>query len=301
MNNEEELLIKIKNYEDIIFYLENELNKTKEHLKKYTAPSNMKKYYENHKEEIKQKVKEYKENATYMVSKEVIAERNKRAYQKRKEIYKIIRKNGGWNNWDMVEIATHNCKNFTEARIKEQEYYQLLKATLNSNCPYKLRTKKADISNHIPNPIPNHIPNHIPNPIPNHIPNHIPNPIPIPNDKKLDDLKTPTQFCCLKCDYNTTRKLNYERHIQSNKHKHKLEALPIKVEGFKCICGNTYKYSQGLSKHKNMCELYKNNKIMCKKTLIPVTSEYILQIIMQNHELTNLLMQQNIELNNATK
>ena len=46
MNNEK-LLTKIKNYEDRILYLENELNETKEHLKKYTAPSNMKKYYEN--------------------------------------------------------------------------------------------------------------------------------------------------------------------------------------------------------------------------------------------------------------
>jgi len=84
MNNEE-LLTKIKNYEDRILYLENELNKTKEHLKKYTAPSNMKKYYENHKEEIKQKVKEYKEMTNYVVPKDVIKERNKRAYQKRKE------------------------------------------------------------------------------------------------------------------------------------------------------------------------------------------------------------------------
>ena len=49
-------MTKIKNYEDIILCLENELNATKEHLKKYTSPSNMKKYYENHKEEIKQKV-----------------------------------------------------------------------------------------------------------------------------------------------------------------------------------------------------------------------------------------------------
>ena len=58
MNNEE-LLTKIKNYEDRILYLENELNETKEHLKKYTAPSNMKKYYQNHKEEIIKKVKEF--------------------------------------------------------------------------------------------------------------------------------------------------------------------------------------------------------------------------------------------------
>ena len=84
MDNQE-LLTKIKNYEERILYLENELNQTKEHLKKYTAPSNMKKYYQNHKEEIKQKVKEYKINTNYVVPKEVIKERNKRAYQKRKE------------------------------------------------------------------------------------------------------------------------------------------------------------------------------------------------------------------------
>ena len=92
MNNEE--LIK----ENILLKEElektkNELIETKEHLKKYTAPSNMKKYYENHKEEIKQKVKEYKINTNYVVPKEVIKERNKRVYQKRNKIIKFQIKN----------------------------------------------------------------------------------------------------------------------------------------------------------------------------------------------------------------
>ena len=39
--------------------LKNELIQTKEHLKKYTAPEYKKIYYENNKEEIKQKHKEY--------------------------------------------------------------------------------------------------------------------------------------------------------------------------------------------------------------------------------------------------
>ena len=65
--------------------LEEELQATKEHLKKYTAPSSKKLYYEQNKEEIKQKVKEYKEKTNYVVTKDVIKERNKRAYQKRKE------------------------------------------------------------------------------------------------------------------------------------------------------------------------------------------------------------------------
>lgn len=45
---------------DKIFILENELKHTKEHLKKYTAPSCKKLYYEINKEEIKKKHKEYK-------------------------------------------------------------------------------------------------------------------------------------------------------------------------------------------------------------------------------------------------
>ena len=61
-----EVIALIKSYEEQIALLETQLNDTKEHLKKYTAPSNMKKYYENHKEEIKMKVKEYKEKTNYV-------------------------------------------------------------------------------------------------------------------------------------------------------------------------------------------------------------------------------------------
>jgi hypothetical protein len=43
------------------------------------------------------------------------------------KIYDVIRQNGGWNNWSMVEIAKYCCQDVTEARIKEQEHYELLK------------------------------------------------------------------------------------------------------------------------------------------------------------------------------
>ena len=39
--------------------LHDELNETKEHLKKYTAPKRSKTYYENHKEELLEKMKKY--------------------------------------------------------------------------------------------------------------------------------------------------------------------------------------------------------------------------------------------------
>jgi len=45
--------------------LEEELQATKEHLKKYTAPASSKLYYEKHKEEQKQRVKEYQKRTNY--------------------------------------------------------------------------------------------------------------------------------------------------------------------------------------------------------------------------------------------
>jgi len=65
---------------------ENEMLKQKvleleERLKKYTAPARSKTYYENHKEELLEKVKEYKNN----LSSEKKKEYAKRAYLKKKE------------------------------------------------------------------------------------------------------------------------------------------------------------------------------------------------------------------------
>jgi len=69
----------ITKLEEQIKQLTDELNETKEHLKKYTAPSRSKTYYENHKEELLEKMKQY------TPSKEKIKEKNKKAYLKRKE------------------------------------------------------------------------------------------------------------------------------------------------------------------------------------------------------------------------
>jgi hypothetical protein len=69
----------VSKLEEKIKQLTDELNETKEHLKKYTAPSRSKTYYENHKEELLEKMKKY------TPSQEKIKEKNKKAYLKRKE------------------------------------------------------------------------------------------------------------------------------------------------------------------------------------------------------------------------
>ena len=73
-------------YEELQKEYELKINELKEHLKKYTAPSRNKKYYENHRDEIIQKSQEYKEKTVNkkVVSPEKIKEYNKKAYEKRK-------------------------------------------------------------------------------------------------------------------------------------------------------------------------------------------------------------------------
>ena len=83
----EELLKEIYFLKEENEKIKSELQETKEHLKKYTAPSNMKKYYQSHKESIIKKVKEYKEKNNYKpnIDIEKRKEYNKIAYQKRKD------------------------------------------------------------------------------------------------------------------------------------------------------------------------------------------------------------------------
>jgi len=65
--------------------LKEELQATKEHLKKYTAPASSKVYYEKHKEAQKQRVRIYKETTNYKPTPEQKKEYNKQSYLKRKE------------------------------------------------------------------------------------------------------------------------------------------------------------------------------------------------------------------------
>ena len=67
--------------------LKEELEATKEHLKKYTAPSYKKKYYEKNKDVIKERNANYKKNTNYKYepTPEKKKEYARRAYLKKKE------------------------------------------------------------------------------------------------------------------------------------------------------------------------------------------------------------------------
>jgi hypothetical protein len=72
--------------------LKEELEKIKEQLNRYVAPERHKMYYENNKEKIKQRVKDYQENTNYQST--ISAEKKKQyartAYLKKKEKLKKL-------------------------------------------------------------------------------------------------------------------------------------------------------------------------------------------------------------------
>jgi len=50
-------------------------------------------------------------------------------------VYSFIRDNGGWDNWEMIEIEKNKCVDGNEARTRERYWCEELNATLNKRNP----------------------------------------------------------------------------------------------------------------------------------------------------------------------
>lgn len=72
--------------------------------------------------------------------------------------------------------------------------------------------------------------------------------------------KTP-QFVCKSCDFKCSKQSDYDRHIETMKHKMLINAnkkTPDKEEQvFICICGNKYNHRSSFSRHKRTCNAVK--------------------------------------------
>ena len=51
------------------------------------------------------------------------------------KIYKFIRDNGGFNNWDMIMIEEYSCNNKKQLETRERYWIEQLKSNLNSELP----------------------------------------------------------------------------------------------------------------------------------------------------------------------
>jgi len=55
------------------------------------------------------------------------------------KVYQVIRDNGGFDNWDIIEIGRQLCIDYTDARKKEQEYIEYYNCDMNSRNAYTNR------------------------------------------------------------------------------------------------------------------------------------------------------------------
>ena len=82
--------------------------------------------------------------------------------------------------------------------------------------------------------------------------------------------KVAKKFLCQKCNYTTSRKSSWDKHILTAKHlnENKMVTNGNKFVDFLCeYCGKGYKYKSGLSRHKKKCHSVENNFVgeSCKK------------------------------------
>lgn len=50
-------------------------------------------------------------------------------------VYKFIRENGGWNNFEMIMVEEYNCENSLQAHQRERYWVETLNADLNYQIP----------------------------------------------------------------------------------------------------------------------------------------------------------------------
>ena len=120
------------------------------------------------------------------------------------------------------------------------------------------------------------------------------------SDKKSQNVpKNPKKYNCNFCDYNTDNRKDYNKHLQTLKHKNLSNSDIIVTNSdkngdkshhcyFECICGKKYKFRQGLSYHKSKC-MFKDKESITQN----LSQEFVLDVIKKQQdqitELTNTI------------
>jgi hypothetical protein len=112
------------------------------------------------------------------------------------------------------------------------------------------------------------------------------------------------KFHCNICDFNCSKKSNYELHINTKKHIRNVEGnLMETLEMSKnancdCNCGKQFKSESGLWKHKKKCcyklEEEKEDPIKSDETINQIIKdEIIIQLLKQNAKLIEMIENKN--------
>lgn len=142
-------------------------------------------------------------------------------------LYALIRKHGGWENWKMENIHVCNCEDYNAAKKMVQEYAVTLRSTLN----YVILTS-SDIL------------------LPIMVTETI-KPCDNTNIKTKNPKSSPCYVCNI-CDYVTSNKKDYNKHINTIKHNNNKKSPEHNMV---CECGKTYTNRSSLFNHRKVCPM----------------------------------------------
>ena len=113
------------------------------------------------------------------------------------------------------------------------------------------------------------------------------------NSKKL------IEYICEKCDFNTCNKNDYNRHLQTKKHKindfQSFSMENTQKNSYQCICGKIYKDNSGLWRHKKKCTFENNEELVSEDNSqsneIQELKEFMKYLMKENSEMKNMMME----------
>jgi len=56
-------------------------------------------------------------------------------------VYKFIRDNGGWDNWDMLQLEAYPCNTQHELALRERYWFEINVSTLNKCVPSRIKAE----------------------------------------------------------------------------------------------------------------------------------------------------------------
>ena len=193
------------------------------------------------------------------------------------KLYAIIREHGGWTNWIMEIIHFFKCNDQCEARTKEQEYFILLNATLNSVEPMPTPKEPVTIMRKPKAPI-----KIVTNP-----------PVKIVHNI----INNPNTYQCDTCNYTTLSSKDYNRHLSTLKHKNRyletignqLVAQQTPNQLYQCEkCNKNYCDNSGLWRHKKKHHDSIINTDISNNFVID--KELVMLLIKENSELKTMMI-----------
>jgi len=108
--------------------------------------------------------------------------------------------------------------------------------------------------------------------------------------------KSPVSFYCEKCDYTTSNKKDYNKHILTAKHQNAIQSYTNANTKIQCFCGKIFKHTPSLYRHKRICVNSNDNSNETESNVSLAGSNLIIQLIKQNQEFKELLIEQNTKM-----